>query len=56
MGVEEGVSRLGGWVLAAVDEWKVIKSLSVKCTWIASHQLPICCEAAVTGRHPRGVG
>lgn len=25
-------------------------SVSGKCTWIASHQLPICCEAAVTGR------
>lgn len=24
-------------------------SVSGKCTWIASHQLPICCEAAVTG-------
>lgn len=24
-------------------------SVSGKCTWIASHQLPICCAAAVTG-------
>lgn len=29
-------------------------SVSGKCTWIASHQLPICCEAAVTGEGLRG--
>lgn len=29
-------------------------SVSGKWTWIASHQLPICCEAVVTGRGLRG--
>lgn len=29
-------------------------SVSGKCTWIASHQLPICCEAAVTGEGLEG--
>ena len=31
-------------------------SVSGKCTWIASHQLPICCEAAVTGEGLGGAG
>lgn len=54
-GYNRQAGREGGRVFAAEGEWKA-KTVSGKCTWIASHQLPICYEAAVTGKSLRGAG